>query len=239
MTKPPVTKIGILFDLPVEVTNGKVTREAYNHLRDRIIAYADALKKDANIIVADSFVTMPGEVFKGDHAADTTEKRLEKIEDKGNGHQKPAAKVEKKAEPVKATPKAKVEEEERPKVVAVDLEAYKQEKAAAKVEVKAEKVAPTTPVALNEDAVWLERALEHAGRRSDKTVQILKAFIGAKKEVTADDIHKAVVEAGGDYEKVDIAAWLGQSAKKNPYITKTGHGKYQFKFEVQEAPVAA
>ena len=232
MADKPVAKVGLTFEVPLATMGATSVKQACDELRNRLLAYAEVLGKDRNVICQDIYVSQPGSaLFEAKTAvADTTEARLKTVADKGNGHvaQPPKLNVEDlpKPKPAKAAKAKEVaadtssdsnEDVDPPRVVAVPI---------AKKAVPVVEATAVANLPLLTTAQWVEKAVPHSGKRTAKTLALLTAMVEADGEVSADDIAKATK---GDYANTDVASWLGQCLdKKHPYVVKVSRGKYKF-----------
>lgn len=220
MADKPVAKVGLAFEVPLTTMGASSVRAACDELRNRLLAYAEVLEKDRNVICKDIYVSQPGsELFKLT-AADTTEARLKGVEDKGNGTvaqppkfdagepAKPKAAKVAKAKEVAPEPPAD-DPEDPPRVVAVPIV----------------KKASIGDVQLD-TAQWVAKAIPHTGKRTPKTLALLTALIEANGEASPEELS---VATKGEYSNLDVSSWLGQCLKKkNPYVVRGERGKYRF-----------
>jgi hypothetical protein len=223
MADKPVAKVGLAFEVPLTTMGASSVRAACDELRNRLLAYAEVLEKDRNVICTDIYVSQPGSALFDlkSKAADTTEARLKAVEDKGNGAVAQPPKFDAgepaKPKPAKAAKVKNVEPEappvddpeDPPRVVAVPIV----------------KKASIGDVQLD-TAQWIAKAIPHTGKRTPKTLALLTALIEANGEASPDELS---VATKGEYSNLDVSSWLGQCLKKkNPYVVRGERGKYRF-----------
>jgi len=227
MADKPVAKVGLAFEVALTTMGASSVRAATDELRNRLLAYAEALQKDRNILCRDIYVSQPGsELFKLT-AADTTEARLKGVEDQGNGHvaakpsltEEPETPKPKAVKPAKAVAKAKDVEPE------VNQDDPPDDDPPRVVSVPIVKKASIGDIQLD-TAQWVAKAIPHTGKRTPKTLALLTALINANGDASPEELS---VATKGEYSNLDVSSWLGQCLKKkNPYVVRGERGKYRF-----------
>lgn len=256
------SKIGVCFETEIGMISSPASvQAAYEMLRKNIEAFAAELKKDPNSIIKRTFLIEPGtalqkqlqvvntaeneqpavvkknkklitsadliEVVKEEEAkakakADAAKDTLVYIPTKEEDE---AAEAEAAAAKSSAAYVGEADEEETPHIVAEPLVPRK--KAAESEQVN------TVNSTNDDDQYWLELALAHAGRKTEKTKDLLLLLLSFKEGAELSTLVKA---ANGKYHTQDISSWLGQSLKKNPYVIKASRGFYKFDRQVKPDP---
>jgi hypothetical protein len=243
MTKNTM-KLGIIFEAPF--TNDKFdkhsTAPAFASLRDQIITYADALKKDPNVIIVDAFaITEPGDYGKrATQPADShiAELKAQQTENINKETPKPATKTAKApatgpvTAPVKVAAKVKaaVEPEKKQKTAVVEKKAMEGisfgpgARALEDEDTKPAKSAKAAAVAAEDVDAVLDKIFENL-KRTEKSVTIVTALAKAGGEVSTADLVKATKINGND-----LGSWLSQTGKSIKALEKVGRGKYRLDF---------
>lgn len=220
MADKPVAKVGLAFEVPLTTMGATSVRQACDELRNRLLAYAEVLEKDRNVICKDVYVSQPGSALFDLKPADTTETRLKAVADKGNGTVAKPPKLD-----AEEPPKPKAVKASKPKVEEPEVNQDDPEDPPRVVAVPIVKKPSLTELPLTTEQ-WIEKAMPHTGKRTPKTLALLKALIEANGEASPDELATAT---NGEYSNLDVSGWLGQCLKKkNPYVVRGERGKYRF-----------
>lgn len=238
--KAPKTRIGILFEVHIDDTAQKTIQAGYAELRARLQAYTQALAKDGNIIISDSYVCINTDVALKlqTRSADTTAERLDAVV----LVPKPVAPA---AKPVKTPhlprvtkPMSKqlgeesaiaVEDGEPPHIVVLDMAGLKAaQQTAQQAKLTATPVPSLVTAALanpggftNED--WLAKAVAQMERRSDKSVTLLTVLIREAAPMNTD-----ALVAASKLDRQAVTNWLSSTTKKYKFVKSAGRGLYEF-----------
>lgn len=237
--KAPKTRIGILFEVHIDDTAQKTIQAGYTELKARLQAYTQALAKDGNIIISDSYVCINTDVALKlqTRSANTTAERLDAVVLVPKPVA-PAPKPGKAPHASRTTPMSKqlgeesaiaVDDDEPPHIVALDMAGLKAaQQATQQAKLRATPVPSLVTAALanpggftNEE--WLAKAVAQMERRSDKSVTLLTVLIRQAAPMNTD----ALVDAS-KLDRQAVTNWLSSTTKKYKFVKSAGRGLYEF-----------